>query len=82
MSSPFSAEDLKRLKERAHQFCLDTDVASDEVNVRTLRALIARLEAAEAVAGHRHDNCTRFQGSCVDEQKLYEAWLRSKGEAK
>lgn len=57
----FTDDNLKQLKEDGF------------LTPSTCEALLARLEAAEAVAGHRDDYC------CDEERVLYEAWRKAAG---
>lgn len=81
MSSPFSDEDLKEVKGdlrkmemSASSLPLD-EMYGPDIGYTKVKALLARLEAAEVLAGYW------ARVSEIDDPKV-KAWLRSKGEAK
>lgn len=80
----FTDDDLKRLKERVSNGVGDDGTAINKETVSWMKALLDRLEAAEALAmaGHHNPNChyVRKSGFCDCELKsLSEAWRKASG---
>jgi hypothetical protein len=74
----FNDEDLKRLKKSAYEFCLDTDEATEDINVLRLRDLLARLECAE-ICANALENLVEVQKLKGTAKAIVETWLASKG---
>lgn len=71
-------DEVKRLKARANQFCLDSDAVEETIPLLSLRALLARLEAAEDLLESLLTIIPRNARSIsMDQQE--EAWRKAAG---